>query len=111
MDSDKVEKDKIKYADSRELCTIVEEYLRNIKETDLRSREEELISIAEEALRRVEDDDQLELSIVYRTVGKVLERFGEELKAIEYYEKALSLNHKIGIKRNLSALKKKNKTT
>jgi len=43
----------------------------------------------------------------YRCTAEVLEAWGEIENAISYYESALSCNPNVGVKRHLTALKKK----
>lgn len=45
---------------------------------------------------------------LYRMLGEYFEFKGESMKAIESWEKALAINPKVGIKRRLDILKKKN---
>ena len=44
-------------------------------------------------------------AIVFRYLGELKERVGDELAAIDYYEKAMEKDSKVGVKRRLSQLK------
>jgi tetratricopeptide (TPR) repeat protein len=58
------------------------------------------------AFKKGLDEDPNEKANAYRTAGEVNEAMGQTDNAIKYYEKAIELNPKVGVKRRLSALKK-----
>lgn len=90
----------VKYLSSLRGDRFVYEALNKITERDMNSV---FINLLEKGLIDI-DMSQYAKSIGYKFLGEIYE--GENLhKTIEYYEKALECNPKIGIKRKLSALK------
>ena len=47
---------------------------------------------------------------IYRSTGEILEAWGDDKQAIDYFEAALKMNPQIGLKRRLEKLRARVKT-
>lgn len=104
LDSEKWQKDRADNANGYELLTIADELIESIgnSASDI-DQFNEAFSIIKKALEKgVSEYTQ---STVYRQLGEIYMKFNKNSEAIKHFEKALSLNPKIGLKKILAKLK------
>lgn len=89
-----------------ELLYIAEEKLKDQNTPD-QQKAKEIITILNKALGKDLRQYKKEEAKAYRFLGEAYELMSELEKAIENYERALSIDPKVGIKRYLDSLKKK----
>lgn len=103
IDSDKFDHDTLKSDNYDSIIPLVKNLLNT-------TAEKKDLSFIIEQLHRieplVEKENQSYLALLYKNLGIAYELLSDKEKAIEFYEKALERNAKIGVKRKLSSLKK-----
>lgn len=104
IDKPKWGNDRVKFASPYELLRIVEEQHKNMKGSLSADDAKKIQSLLNRALKGL-NDDSWRKSKIYRIAGEVCEELGKKANAIKYYEMALQLNQKVGVKRRLSNLK------
>lgn len=117
VDKDKYQLERRKKAEPWEVCNEAKELLREINGTELDTGKKEeilnqIFALTEEALQKLESQDPANRnteteSLAHRLRGEFAEYKDKLPEAIESYEKALSLNPKIGVKQRLNKLKKR----
>jgi tetratricopeptide (TPR) repeat protein len=89
------------------LVLIVQEKLKQMLGREMsKSEADVLIKILNDALKSKLVGYPNEQAKAHRTAGEIYENLGETDSAIKSYEKALLLNPKVGVKRQLAILKK-----
>lgn len=106
IDKDKWQAERINYASAFELSLIAKEHFKEKYHSLSEADAQEILLLLERALNKGLDEYPNEKAAVYRTIGEVKESLGTIPDAIHYYEMALKLNPKVGIKRRLDILKK-----
>lgn len=64
-----------------------------------------ILELLKIALQRGMDQYPNEQGAIYRTMGEINEMLGESTEALTLYERALSLNPKVGLKRKIATMK------
>lgn len=106
-DSERWDEDRIKYASGFELVPIAHEKLKQLSDAGLKQEDaDDLLQMLKRALKTNLNKFPNEQAKAYRVIGEVYEALGDVHVAIEKYEKAIELNPKVGVKRQLEKLKK-----
>ncbi len=106
-DSARWDEDRIKYASGFELVSIAQEKLKQFSDTRLKQEDaDDILNILKRALKTNLNKYPNEQAKAYRVIGEVYETLGDVSMAIEMYEKAIKLDPKVGVKRQLEKLKK-----
>ena len=105
LDAEQWEKDIIEFGDGYNLIEVADRKRQQLDSTNAAlSSYDEVIDLLKKALDRgVSENTQAR---VHRSIGEIYLKRGEKNKAIEHFEKALSLNPKVGVKKLLGKLKK-----
>ena len=104
LDEERWEKERINFASGYELLSIAEAKRQQLESTnaDL-SLYDEVIDLLKRALDKgVSENTQAR---IHRNIGEIYYKRGQNSKAIEHFEIAVSLNPKVGVKRLLDKLK------
>ncbi|HUT17416.1 MAG TPA: hypothetical protein VMW84_03870 [Acidobacteriota bacterium] len=105
VDKEKWEVERVNFASAFELSLIAKERFKEKYHSLNEADAQEILLLLERALNKGLDEYPNEKAAVYRTIGEVKESLGTIPDAIHYYEMALKLNPKVGIKRRLDILK------
>ncbi|MDE2322743.1 MAG: hypothetical protein KGL31_12675 [candidate division NC10 bacterium] len=105
LDQAKWEKVSFERATGFELHLRAKEKLTLAKRTGAKSDFLSILELLGIALRRGVDQYPNEQAAIYRTMGEIKEMLGESSEALALYERALSLNPKVGLKRKVAAMK------
>ena len=106
LDKEKWETEQIENASAFELSNMAKNQFKEIDDDLTVKDAKEILSLLRKAFKKGLDEDPNEKANAYRTAGEVNEAMGQTDNAIKYYEKAIELNPKVGVKRRLGALKK-----
>ena len=76
------------------------------KSNDIKFRDENYLHLLIQALETKAPPSSFERDVIYRKIGEYYEASGDTIKTIENWEKALTINPSVGIKRKFDSLKK-----
>lgn len=106
LDQDKIENDRISYADGYGLFNIAKERMEKLDyENNSLSDYGEVLSFLEKSLKQNISD--YTKARVYRKIGEIYYNFDKTDETLENFEKAMSHDPKVGIKRLYDKLNKK----
>lgn len=105
VDKEKWESEKINYMSAFEISGIAKNRFDMEKNNMNETLAQEILSLFEIALSKGLDKYPNEKAVINRTKGELMESMGKIDDAIHFYELAIELNPKIGIKRHLKELK------
>ena len=105
LDQAKWEKVSFERATGFELHLRAKEKIELAKQTGVKSDFLSILELLGIALQRGLDQYPNEQAAIFRTMGEIKEMLGEPSEARALYERALSLNPKVGLKRRVAAMK------
>lgn len=108
LNTEKWESEKINFMSAFDISGIAKERFYSEKNNLNETKAEEILSLFDTALSKGFDNYPNEKANIYRLKGEILESMGKIDVAINFYESAIELNPKVGIKRHLKELKESN---
>ena len=106
LDEERWIEERTKHGSGFELLDIAKERITQLKEPPSEDEINDITELLKTALGRGLDTYPHQQAIVFRNLGELKERVGDQLAAIDYYEKAMEKDSKVGVKRRLSQLKR-----
>jgi tetratricopeptide (TPR) repeat protein len=101
----------IENRDGFTLLRAAQEELRNLGKEISKENGARILDALEKAEERLPQKFSEEHAEIYRATGEILEAWGNDKQAIEYFEAAVKTNPKVGVKRRLEKLHARTKAS